>query len=128
HLGGVVTEEERLVAPPRIVAVEEVNDLRRDFLVDCFRPLQGQRTLVLACHVLGAAVRFAREHRTRGCQTDGCFWIYRAGDFSHAGDRRVLARRGDGLLRWSFVDVGEAHPLHSLQWVTITPAILECMR
>ena len=80
-----------------------------------FRPLQGQRTLVLACHVLRAAVGFAREHGTRRRQADRGLGIHRAGDFRHAGDRRVLARRRDGLLRWGLVDVGEAHPLHRIQ-------------
>src|SRR6478672_10998046 len=37
------------------------------------------------------------------------------GDFRHPGNQRVLARRGDGLLRWRFVDVGEAHPLHCVK-------------
>ena len=80
-----------------------------------FRSLQGQRTLVLACHVLGAAVGFAREHGTRWRQADRGLGIHRTGHLGHAGDRRVPARWRDGLLRWRFVDVGEAHPLHRVQ-------------
>ena len=80
-----------------------------------FRSLQGQRTLVLACHVLGAAVGFAREHGTRRHQADRGLGIDRTGHLGHAGDRRVPARWRDRLLRWRFVDVGEAHPLHRIQ-------------
>ena len=57
----------------------------------------------------------AREHRTRRRQADRGLLIHRARDLGQAGDRRVLARRRDGLLRWRFVDVGEAHPLHRVE-------------
>ena len=128
HARRVVPDEERLVGPPRIVAVEEVNDLGRNLLVDAFRSLQGQRTLVLACHVLGAAVGFAREHGTRRGQTDGRFWIHRTRDLGNARNWCVLARRGDGLQRWSFVDVGEAHPLHGVEVIEVAPEFLEAVR
>ena len=48
HARRVVPDEERLVGPPRVVAVEEVDDLGGDFLVHGLRALQGQRALVLA--------------------------------------------------------------------------------
>ena len=128
HARRVVPDEERLVGPARIVAVEEVNDLRRNLLVNGFRSLQGQRTLVLARHILDCAVGFAREHRTRRGQTDGRFWIHRAGDFRHAGNWCVLARRGDGLLGRGLVDVGEAHALHGVEVIEVAPEFLEAVR
>ena len=116
HAGRVVPDEERLVGPPGIVAVEEVDDLGRDFLVHRLRPLQRQRTLVLARLVLRRAVgRFAPEHRARRRQADRGLRIHRAGDLRQAGDRCVLARRRDGLHRGSRVDVGEAHLLHRVE-------------
>ena len=116
HAGRVVPDEERLVGPTRIVAVEEVDDLGGDFLVHGLRSLQCQRTLVLACHVLGGAVGgFACQHRARRHQAERGLGIDGARDLGQARDRRVLARWRDGLLRWSFVDVGEAHPLHRVQ-------------
>ena len=48
HARRVVPDEERLVGLLRVVAVEEVDDLGRDLLIHRLRPLQGQRTLVLA--------------------------------------------------------------------------------
>ena len=56
HARRVVPDEERLVGLPRIVAVEEVDDLGRDFLVHGLRSLQGQRALVLARLVFASAV------------------------------------------------------------------------
>ena len=43
------------------------------------------------------------------------FGIHRTGHLGQARDRRVPARWRDRLLRWRFVDVGEAHPLHRIQ-------------
>ena len=56
HAGRVVVAEERLVGLLGVVAVEEVDDLGGDFLVDGLRPLQRQRAFVLAHLVLGRAV------------------------------------------------------------------------
>ena len=53
HARRVVPDEERLVGLLRIVAVEEVDDLGRDFLVDPLRSLERQRTLIPARLVLG---------------------------------------------------------------------------
>ena len=39
------------------------------------------------------------EHRARRRQADRGLGIHRAGDLGDAGDRRVLARRRDGLHR-----------------------------
>ena len=41
HARRVVPDEERLVGPARIVAVEEVDDLRRNLLVDCLSTAPG---------------------------------------------------------------------------------------
>ncbi len=66
HARRIVPGEERLVGLLRVVAVEEVDDLGRDFLVHRLRALKRQRALVLARHVLLRAVRrFARENRPR---------------------------------------------------------------
>ena len=57
HARRVVPDEERLVGLLRVVAVEEVDDLGGDFLVNGLRALQRQRTLVLAGLVLGGIRR-----------------------------------------------------------------------
>ena len=43
-------------------------------------------------------------------------------------DRRVHARRGDGLLGRGLVEVGEAHALHRIEVVQVTPVFLEAVR
>ena len=58
----------------------------------------------------------------RGLGIDG------AGNLGQAGDRRVLARRCDGLLGRGLVDVGEAHPLHGVEVVEIAPELVEAVR
>ncbi len=45
HAGGVVPDEERLAGFLRVVAVEEVDHMRRDFLVHRARPLQRRAGL-----------------------------------------------------------------------------------
>ena len=71
HARRVVPDEERLVGLLRVVAIEEVDDLGRDLLVDRLRPLERQRALVLARLVLRRAVgRLAPEHRARRRQAD----------------------------------------------------------
>ena len=98
HARRVVPDEERLVGLLGVVAVEEVDDLGRDFLVHRLRPLQRQRTLVAARLVLLRAVGgLAPEHRARRRQAGRRLGIDGAGDFRDAGDRRVLARRCDAL-------------------------------
>src|SRR5215472_14031958 len=44
-----------------------------------------------------------------------------------ARDRRVLARRHDGLPGWTGVDVGEAYALHCIQVVQVAPEFLEAV-
>ncbi len=53
HARRVVPDEERLVGLLRIVAVEEVDHLGRDFLVHALRSFERQRALVLARLSLG---------------------------------------------------------------------------
>ena len=65
--------------------------------------------------VLRGAVGFACQHRARRHQADRSLGIDGARDLGQARNRRVPARWRDGLLRRSFVDVGEAHPLHRIQ-------------
>ena len=48
HASRIVPDEEWLVGLLGIVAVEEVDDLGRDFLVDGLGPFERQQTLVLA--------------------------------------------------------------------------------
>ena len=51
-----------------------------------------------------------------------------AGSFRQARDRRVLARRRDGLFGRGLVDVGEAHALHRVEVIEVAPEFLEAMR
>ena len=67
-------------------------------------------------------------HVTWRRQADRRPRIDRAGHFRNAGDRRVPARRGNGLLGRGFVDVGEAHLLHRVEMVEIAPELLEAVR
>ena len=129
HARRVVPDEEGLVGLLRVVAVEEVDDLGRDFLVHGLRALQRQRTLVLAGRVLLRAVaglapddRARRGQAGRGPRIDG------TGHLRQAGDRRVLARRRDALHQRGLVDVDEAHALHGVEVVEVAPVFLEAVR
>ena len=129
HARRVVPGEERLVGLLRVVAIEEIDDLGRDFLVNGLRSLKGQRSLVLArLFGAGAVGRRAREHRTRWRQADRGLGIHRAGNLGQAGDRRVLAWRRERLLGRGLVDVGEAHALHRIEVIEIAPEFLEAVR
>ena len=50
-----------------------------------------------------------------------------AGDLGEAGNWRILAWRSDALLGRSFVDIGEADPLHCVQVIQIAPELLEAV-
>src|SRR5262249_19585326 len=126
HACRIVPDEERLVGLLRIVAIEEVNDLGRDFLIDALRSVQRQRTLVLTRLVAGRAIRrFAPQHIARRGQADRGLGIHGAGYLSNARDWRVLAWWRDALLRSRLVDVGEAHALHRIEVIEIAPVFLE---
>ena len=82
-------------------------------------------------HVLFAAVpseERAREHRTWRRQANRCPRIHGAGNRGKSRDRRVHARRGDGLLGRGLVDVGEAHALHRIEVIQVAPEFLEAVR
>ena len=66
HARRVVPGEERLVGLLRIVAIEEVDDLGRDFLVDTLRSLERQRSLVVALLSFGSAVGDVHDSTGRG--------------------------------------------------------------
>ena len=68
------------------------------------------------------------DHRTRRRQAQRRLRIHGAGHLGQARDRRVLARRHDGLLGRGLVDVGEAHPLHRVEVIEIAPELLEAVR
>src|SRR5260370_41616050 len=53
--------------------------------------------------------------------------IHCAGDLGEAGNWRILAWRSDALLGRSFVDIGEADPLHCVQVIQIAPELLEAV-
>src|SRR5260370_30178928 len=53
--------------------------------------------------------------------------IHCAGDLGEAGNWRILAWRSDALLGRSFVDIGEADPLHCVQVIQIAPDLLEAV-
>jgi hypothetical protein len=54
--------------------------------------------------------------------------VYGTGNLGDTRDRRVLARWRHRLLGRRFVDVGEAHLLHSIKVVQIAPVLLEAVR
>ncbi len=129
HARRVVPDEERLVGLLGVVAVEEVDDLGRDLLVHGLGALERQRALVLAGLVLRRAVgRLAPDHGTRRRQADSRRRVDGAGNLGEARDRRVLARRGDGLQRRRLVDVREAHALHRVEVIQVTPELVEPVR
>ena len=129
HARRVVPDEEGLVGLLRVVAVEEVDDLGRDFLVDGPRAIQRQRAFIFARLVLLRAVGgLAPEHRPRGRQAGRRLGIHGAGDLGNARDGCVLARRRNALHGRGAVDVGEAHLLHRVQVVEIAPILLEAVR
>src|SRR5262249_40652218 len=108
---------------------EEVDHLGGDLLVHRLRAVSRQRSLVTARLVLLRAVgRPAPQHVARGRQTNGGLRIDGARHFSDTGYRRVLARRRHGLRRRIFVDVGEAHALHGIKMVEVTPVFLKPVR
>ena len=132
HARRVVPDEERLVGLLGIVAVEEVDDLGRNFLVHPLRTLKGQRALVLAGLVLRRAVGgLAPDDRTRRRQAGLCLRyhlrIHRARHFRKTRDRCVPAGWGDGLLGRGLVNVREAHALHRIQVVQIAPELVEAV-
>src|SRR6516165_2995872 len=129
HARRVVPNEEGLVGFLRIITVEEVDDLGRYLFVYGLRPLQRQRTLVLARLVGYLAIRRgARDHRTRGHHAECRLRIHGARGVGETTDRRILARRNDGLLGRALVDVGEAYPLHRVEVVQVAPEFLEAVR
>ena len=129
HARRVVPDEEGLVGLLWVVAVEIVDDLGGDLFVHGLRPLQGQRTLVLAGLVRFRAIGgVAPDDRPRRRQAKARSRIHRAGNLSEAFDRSVLARRSDSLVGRSPVDVGEAHSLHRIQVIQVAPEFLEAMR
>ena len=129
HARRVVPDEERLVRLLGVVAVEEVDDLGRDLLVHGLRTLERQRALILAALILRRAVGgLAPDHRTRRGQADRRRRIHRSGNLGEAGDRRVLARRRDGLQGRGLVDVREAHALHRVEVVQVAPELVEAVR
>src|SRR5262249_11324780 len=70
----------------------------------------------------------APKHRTRRSKARRGLRVYGTGHFGQSGYRRVLARRGDGLLRRRLVDVREAHALHGVEMIEVTPEFLEAVR
>ena len=129
HARRVVPDEERLVGLLRVVAVEEVDDLGRDFLVHPLRSLQRQRALVHARWFLAVPSETCTTETVRGgVRQTRRFRIHRARYLRNAGDRRVLAWRGNRLLGRGLVDVREAHALHRVEVVQVAPVFLEAVR
>ncbi len=112
-----------------IVAIQEVNEVAGDFLVHGLRALQSERAFILAHLVLGGAIRGLHpEHRPRWGQAHAVLRIDGARSFRDAGDGHHLHRRRDALLGRTLVDVEEAHLLHGVQVVEVTPVLLEAVR
>ncbi len=129
HAGRVVPDEEWLVGLLGIVAVEEVDHVGGDFLVHRLRALERERTFVLACLVLGRAVGglHPKDRARRGHAGADLRDQHRPGG-SRSRDRNRFARRHDALLGRTLVDVREAHLLHRIQVIQVTPELLEAVR
>ena len=54
--------------------------------------------------------------------------VHGPGNLGEAGDRGVLARRGDGLQGRGLVDVREAHTLHRVEVIQVAPELVEPVR
>ena len=87
HAGRVVPAEERLVGLLGIVAIEQVDDVRGDFLVHRLRALERERAFILARLVLGRAVgglhpkdRARRGHAGAGLRVNTARWVRDSGD------------------------------------------------
>src|SRR5205807_8749875 len=102
--------------------------LGRDFLVDTLGALECQRALIDALLGLGCTIRLARQDVARRRQANRRFWIDRARYLRDAGDRRILAWRGNRLLGGGLVEVREAHALHRIEVIQIAPVFLEAVR
>ena len=90
HAGRVVPAEERLACLLRIVAVQPVDDLGGDFLVDGLRAFERQRTGALDLLILERAVHGrAVDDRTRRNEADVRLGIDGAFRRSQTFDRRV---------------------------------------
>ena len=130
HARRVVPDEERLVGLLGVVAVEEVDDLGRDFLVHGLRAIERQRALVLAALVLLACRRTDLHQSTGrggvrqvvvfGSTAPGTSGRPGIGVFLHGGAMPCTV--GD------LVDVGEAHLLHRVEVIEIAPVFLEAVR
>ena len=130
HARRVVPDEERLVGLLGIVAVEEVDDMGRDFLVDGPRAVERQRALVLAGLVLRRAVARTCMRSPAAAASGRC----------RPRDRPRLAgpeRPGTGVflqggtiacIGRALVDVGEADALHRVEVIEIAPEFLEAVR
>src|SRR5262249_56719894 len=70
----------------------------------------------------------AAEHWARRGKARRGLGIHGTRDLRQPGDRRVLARRSDSLLRRGLVDVWEAHSLHGIEVIEIAPEFLETVR
>src|SRR6476661_10077182 len=97
-----------------------------------FERSRVQRALVLAGLVLRRAVGgLAPDDWTRrrqaGPRLRRRLRIHRPRDFREAGDRCVLAGRGDGLQGRGLVKVREAHALHRIQVVQVAPELVEAV-
>ncbi len=126
--GRVVPDEEGLVGLLGIVAVEEVNDLGRDFLIHGSRPssVSGPSSW----QFWFAAVPSEDLHQITGrggIRQSVVVGIDGAGTSGRARDGSVLARWSDALLGRALVDVGEAHTLHRVEVVEVTPVLLKAM-
>ncbi len=128
HARRVVPDEERLARRLRIVAIDEVDDLGRDFLVD---------TPSIA-RVSAGPDRCTAEswlyHRT--CTTGRCAEASGKPSFSDRPRPVPPGCRGSAYsctagqpsAGWGLVDVREAHALHRIEVIQVAPEFLEAVR
>src|SRR5262249_45149824 len=119
----------RLVGVLRIVAMEEVDDVRGNLLIHALRAFQRQRALILASLFGGRAVwRLAPQHVPWRRQAVRGLGVHRAGHLWNARYWRVFARRRNALRSRIPVDVWKADLLHCVEMVEVAPEFVEAVR
>src|SRR5204862_7181334 len=69
-----------------------------------------------------------REQLTGRQHAEWSLRMYGDRRMGKARDLRVFAGRNHRLFGWALIDVGETHPLHSVEVIQVAPEFLEAMR
>ena len=128
HAGGVVPAEEGLVGFFGVVAIEEVDDMGGDFLIDGFGAFECEGAFIVAHLVFGGAVGgFHPDDGARLRHANAILGIDLARGFRDAGDGNHFHGGDDGLLSRAAVDVGETDLLHGIEVIEVAPKFLEAV-